>query len=1080
MSFSAPINPMPPVDEVYLPEDSMAKSMNLVNDPTCCPTTIQGNNGANVGQGGSSVACFRAPCPGGAASGTPSTAGSGAVGGSICCLLGGYCPPPSSSSSSFSAHPIRYANGEIRLVLPDLSSFGLGVPWGHTRTYSNQLSARYAGRNGNNWFVTEWPHIEQVDSTTLCVITSIYNAEWFQLSGSSYTPLFGVQKTLTAPSGSNEFVLTDRTGTKLKFYDFTVTGKAGQFKSYTDEYGHEFLASVGTDGRVLAFEMASAGNTCRYSYVYPDTGDVLLQAVTLAFNGVEVSRCRYEYYAVGETGGSINDLKFAIVDERKEGSWVEVDRSYYRYQADSLLSFIVGRQSWAMLSQQYTDPTSLTNDELEAFADNRFIYDTNTNRVTEERVAGGTRRFLYSYEDRGSAQTDVNEWQTRTIETRPDATIITVYANSIGQVILKAVQENASDAAPKCECNKYQAVTGRLLQHAGPEALLGYQEDNLNNRALLFTWPSHAVLIPAYDYYSATNLSAGAVAGYLFREKIQNAWASPTTEIALRDWLYTGYPTTSPAIFPVWKETVYFCEAGNGTDPATTTYTYDWYSGTFQVMQRTTTWPAVTADRNGTDIAAARAEFFDQQGRMTWLRDERGTLTRFQYDAATDSRRQVIQDVKCANITDEPLVPVGWGKADDNGLHLVTDYTLDARGRVLQELGPKHTIDLNGVSTTIRRARWFIYHDDTHEQWEALGYATRANETSPWDIFTLINPVRITRSDSAGRVTDEIQALRSDPARKLEDTDQFPQTAWVRWAHTEYNAGASPSRLRVYHNIPATGPGGNEVNYAETLLDYDSMLRQNRVVTPGGTITRTVFDHRGRAVATWVGTNDANATEIDPSAGGTNNMLLVQSNAYDESYTDWNWLKLTISRHPDATTTRDTVLRYDWRNRVASKTEADIFKESYDYCNLGRVTVTTRENITTNPAALVWIRKELLDQRAQVYRVVRFSALGEGNPSLTDNFWHEPTGQLIKEQKAGSQAFQKYAYDSMGRVIRRYLAYDFQETEAYQAATVDGDTVLQQEELAYDEAGNLISQVTRERFHNAPATQTGSLTPERL
>ena len=41
--------------------------------------------------------------------------------------------------------------------------------------------------------------------------------------------------------------------------------------------------------------------------------------------------------------------------------------------------------------------------------------------------------------------------------------------------------------------------------------------------------------------------------------------------------------------------------------------------------------------------------------------------------------------------------------------------------------------------------------------------------------------------------------------------------------------------------------------------------------------------------------------------------------------------------------------------------------------------------------------------------------------------------------------------------------------------SVVGDTILEQVEFTYDDGGNLIQTVTRQRYHNAPASQTGEL-----
>jgi len=46
---------------------------------------------------------------------------------------------------------------------------------------------------------------------------------------------------------------------------------------------------------------------------------------------------------------------------------------------------------------------------------------------------------------------------------------------------------------------------------------------------------------------------------------------------------------------------------------------------------------------------------------------------------------------------------------------------------------------------------------------------------------------------------------------------------------------------------------------------------------------------------------------------------------------------------------------------------------------------------------------------------------------------------------------------------------------ATMSVNVSDDTILEQVEFTYDAAGNLIETVTRQRYHNAPASQTGEL-----
>ena len=57
----------------------------------------------------------------------------------------------------------------------------------------------------------------------------------------------------------------------------------------------------------------------------------------------------------------------------------------------------------------------------------------------------------------------------------------------------------------------------------------------------------------------------------------------------------------------------------------------------------------------------------------------------------------------------------------------------------------------------------------------------------------------------------------------------------------------------------------------------------------------------------------------------------------------------------------------------------------------------------------------------------------------------------------------------------RYTGYDLDETSYSDAGTVDGDTILEQAETAFDDTNNRIKVVTRQRYHNAPVGQTGEL-----
>jgi hypothetical protein len=187
------------------------------------------------------------------------------------------------------------------------------------------------------------------------------------------------------------------------------------------------------------------------------------------------------------------------------------------------------------------------------------------------------------------------------------------------------------------------------------------------------------------------------------------------------------------------KEIVYPSDTGQ-SKKITTCYAYTFHTGTSQVKQRATTFPVVPTDQNGSGVAGTRKEVFDVYGNPTWAMDERGFITRQTFDIVTGGITQLIQDVDTAQVTDEPT---GWETPTGGGLHLITDFELDNQGRMTQQLGPAHTVDLNGNATSVRRATWTVYKDSDYEIRTGQGYATGAE----WDTFTLVNPVTITKSD---------------------------------------------------------------------------------------------------------------------------------------------------------------------------------------------------------------------------------------------------------------------------------------------------------------------------------------------
>ena len=218
-------------------------------------------------------------------------------------------------------------------------------------------------------------------------------------------------------------------------------------------------------------------------------------------------------------------------------------------------------------------------------------------------------------------------------------------------------------------------------------------------------------------------------------------------------------------------------------------------------------------------------------------------------------------------------LPDGWTMPEGGGLHLVSDYEYDDRGRLVQSLGPEHVVDLDGTATTVRRAAWTVYQDTVGEVWSAQGYATASLEAKPRRTafqavrgglesrptgdsrtdsnytYTLINPVSIAKYDTEGNLLESIRAARASTAGRLSADDSFDQASYVAWTTRQFHPYISGRLIssRLYHDIPESGEGDEGTHYSQTRYGYDWMGRQNAQTAPGGTITRTVFDQSDRA-----------------------------------------------------------------------------------------------------------------------------------------------------------------------------------------------------------------------------------------
>ena len=343
-------------------------------------------------------------------------------------------------------------------------------------------------------------------------------------------------------------------------------------------------------------------------------------------------------------------------------------------------------------------------------------------------------------------------------------------------------------------------------------------------------------------------------------------------------------------------------------------------------------------------------------------------------------------------------------------------------------------------------------------------------------------PVEATAFDNTGKITESYTldpSCTSAANGVPTGLGLHDQTNYVSWTRNNYDtATGKRTSTDRYHTIPASGTGRISVNFDRQAFAYDARGRKNMSKTPGGTITRNVFDASGRTIETYIGADDTGATDADPTGGNApgNNMVRVAGYQYDGS---GNLTQAT--QYVDAGTTRTTTYGYDWRNRRVTTTTSDgattyITQDTLD--NLGRATRTDRYRGSIATGNLIARSTTSFDDLGHLYQSRTFAVdpvSGAVGSALVNNAWYDAAGRTIKSQPPGSQTFTKTVYDGLGRTVKEYTGYNTAETGYPNPGQfVTDDTILEQAETTYDPAGHEILITIRSRLHDA--TGKGELT----
>ncbi len=944
-------------------------------------------------------------------------------------------------------------------------------------------------------------------------------------------------------SGSPDtYTYYDQRGNEAVFFgDNTASNKADwQLWKVTDAggstayVGNESTASTAvTDGYDASGRILYAYDSSdrRYSYTYTSVdgtsrltevkAETKTSGTWASPSGVtEVGSVEYEYYASGSTTyGASGNLKQATVVTPLTDSGIEVERkTYYRYWTGSFddstnpgheyaLQYIVGAEGVRRFDWSDTtfddDHFAASESILKPYAASYFEYDS-SHRIDKAWFNGecgcsgannGEHTFTYATNGSHSATGSYdNDWLTRVVVGRPDGTYVSRYFDEAGQPLSSVI----TDGDPGVSYTDWWATyvtrtSAGLVDQVHTPARVSTYTHSTGSFGEASTGLEHS-----YTYESSGPM-AGLRVGWWWRDDTGSAMVSRNIELGSITRSGAG---EGPVVLPIVSDS--YAQTAEETSEVESAAVQT--IAIAQVIEptiyyptgsekTTSTLPAIIEDENGSGSSNTRLSYLNEYKEPTLTKSPDG---RVDY-TERNSDGQVTLTVRDANTADTAGVFNGFNSA------VLTDFASNGGGDELA-LQTSMTYDAQGrsVTTTLPSGRvtqrYYTRLQDHRLVTISIPRVVSGGST------TYYGPVSLTVTNHAGKaefsgtvafsggggatttaLTGWIDEADDDPFTAL-DTGTFSGVS----VSVYDSAGSHLDESWMVFDLPASMAAATEgTHYDATTFGYDVMGRRWRVKDATGTISRTVFDDLGRAVESWMGTNDYSFT--DGEASGPDDMVKVSTTEYDDGNDQGNSYVTETIQDPDGNwgTTSDqrvtsylrdargrvivtvgpqapyTVVKYDERNRVVA---------SGQYSSSGSLSITTDPtSVSSNRVAL---SETLYDRMDRVYRTERYKinqstgAIEQESSSdimLVSETWYDEAGRTMKS--VGEQ-ITKQSYDRLGRPTHRFIIANVDDgatnpTKYTDAQDVDGDVVLEEHQTAYeDDTSNVLARVTIARLYD--------------
>jgi RHS repeat-associated protein len=887
--------------------------------------------------------------------------------------------------------PVRYFNGELQLRSKDLGSDGFGIPWGHTRIYSNRLSNSFDFGNGHNWLVLEWPQLvrrktdpalvslthpftkSKPTGCTLVLLRGTRNALWFDEFSTGddceteWKARFGAKHLLSFDAGTKSFRLEAPNGHLWVFNAFTPncfeTSNATLYKVRDARLDGKLVRHVGPGGQTINITYSNgkvqtvSRSTESFAYNYYESGENCgrLHTVTHLHERQAVRRAEYLYCEQGGAFGQSGDLKLVAVQiPGAQGGWRNKDIEYYRYQktgldtyCQGLLTHALGAEAFRRLYGKVTDEDGFPGSELTRIADSSVLQLASfADRTSDSTLAQYADLFVTYHTDPSRARR-----------------VHSVTMDGGGRV--HRFEDYQITSYNKCRDYNILKVTTTEIRNDGNQVKV------------------YSNSVGQLKLYELTQLVQGSAL-------TNDGGISPSTSAGR--WMhYRKYYPDRPSLFQTFEPSAIRHEAGSPDvrgDPLVFflsglvhEFDYQVYtklgaeylsdvrvkkgSGANAPTDHLKHFDYIVGGNGVTNVRAVSRVTTYGVSNGPGIRD--ATVT-FAY--SWNGRAQILKKT-----TRLPGVPgLQHGPGEDH--HPSTVEMFDPYGNQLTFRDVRNTLTASEyiIETGARRRMEVTFRDrdgqDRHAvtnfQSDLLGRVTaifgpqhdaivdptvgrtvrlrralwfnyRDIEKEVWTIEGYVigrqehslNPLEISNYDRKGRLVRSIAA--SVPAITNRSNNWPSRSRWSRWQQHNFTNQGKHDWTRVYLRIPQSGSGAEGPNYNQTDFQYDPMYRCNWIESPGGTQTELAFEPRGLLTDVLIGGKQVEHRDYD------------DHNAYENDDGTPNPMPgtaggngvLTRVLRPDGSFNRATAFRYNYRDQQVRvrNTEGTSIRISYNNQN---------------------------------------------------------------------------------------------------------------------------------------------------